>query len=549
MTYLKFLRKRLIISEIVVTILSLVFLINLLNIQVLSIENTRSLNFIPLTISPQRGRIFDRNGVLMATSVDSYSILIQPSLLDITPELLSLLSKVGSMSEKSLKENINSGKPFYLIRRQDKVPDKLKNVPGVVISKEPKRNYPYGKTASHVLGFVNVEGYGKQGVEGYYDKFIRGKEGVSYISIDAAGRGIPSPYQGAGYPSDGSDVYLTLDLQAQRIVENYLEKGIAKHKAIGGMAILLEVNTGEIWAMASFPNFDPNRYNFATDEERRNNAISFNFEPGSVLKTLTLAIALEEGLVDLDTKFSAPSSMKFKGGLVNNYQGKAYGTQTLTEALKTSTNTVYSQLALKVGSELFKKYYYDIFGVSRFVDLDMGGKEVGLFNKPRSEIEIANIGFGQGISLTPIQLISFYSTFANGGYLCSPIIVKKIEETDENISILNKSRVIKTVFSKTTCEKVLKALEGTISKTTNISSYMEGYSFGGKTGTAQKVISGVYSKDKTINTFVGFITLKNPRFVLLVTLDEAVGTASSTAVPIFGEIAKALVDYLRIPKD
>ncbi len=533
----------------VIVLSCIFFLYSLLNVQVISLEEEDSSIVSFIRAVPQRGKIFDRNGSLLAASIPSYSILVQPALLELTPDSFSLLLKVGEIKENSLKEKLKDSKPFYLKRRLSEIPDELRKIPGIVILSEPKRRYPYEKTASHVLGFVDGDGYGKQGIEGYFDNIIRGKEGITFMAIDAAGRGIPSPPQGTSYPADGSDLYLTIDIQAQKIIESSLERGISKYKAKGGVAILLEVNTGEIWAMACYPSFNPNSFFDSTPAERWNQAIGYNFEPGSVLKTITLAIALEEELVTLDTKFPAPSTLKVKGGTIRNYQNKAYDVQTVQEALRTSTNTVFAQLAFKIGGDLFTEYYNEKLGVGRFVEVTLSGRELGIFTKPYREMHLANIGFGQGIALTPLQLISFYSSLANGGFLYSPTLVKTIGESEENNEIKFQPKIIRTIFSSNTCKQVLNALRGTISKKTNISAYIEGYSLGGKTGTAQKIISGSYSQDKTINTFMGFITLDNPRFAILVTLDEAEGTASATSVPVFGEIAKNLIEYLRIPRE
>lgn len=515
--------------------------------QVISTQESNPFSMSISKVYPRRGNIYDRNGVLLAYSVPANSILIHPSIFKGDEDMIYTLSKVGGISLSELKSKLEKGRNFYLKRQLTEIPDEVRGVPGVSILEDSKRQYPHKKSASHILGYVDADGNGKGGIENYENEILNGKEGLAFITIDAAGRGIPTYPQGSIRPIQGSDILLTIDIQIQNMVEKALIGGIEKHKASSGSAVVMDINTGEIWALANYPDFDPNNYKQSTGEQRRNRAISFNYEPGSVMKALSLAIGLEEGVVSLKSEFSAPASLKLKGGVINNFQNKSFNVQNLKEALKTSTNTVFAQLAFRIGRENFNKYYNTFFGVGKSFEVDMPGVEVGIYVKPDKEMHLANIGFGQGVALTPLQVASIYASLGNGGYYLQPGFIRSVRNYQGQVEYEHQPRILRTVFRKQTSVLLLEALEGTITSQTNRSGYVEGYSSGGKTGTAQKIINGEYSNEKIITTFSGFVSLKNPRFLIVVMLDEPDAPAYATAVPVFGEIARWLVEYLQLP--
>ncbi|MBT9130309.1 MAG: putative peptidoglycan D,D-transpeptidase PenA [candidate division WS2 bacterium] len=539
-------RKAILVLGLILGLCLLTFVAFTFSLQVFSTTESNPFSMSLSKVYSRRGNIYDRNGVLLAFSVPSNSILVHPSLFRGDENMIYTLSRVGGITVNELKTRLERGRNFYLRRQLTEIPDEVKGVIGVSILEDSKRLYPHRKSASHILGFVDVDGWGRGGIEGYQNEILKGRDGLAFITIDAAGRGIPTYPQGSIMPVQGSDILLTIDIHVQNMVEKALARGIDKYKALSGSAVVMDINTGEIWALANYPDFDPNNFRQSTGEQRRNRALSFNYEAGSVLKTVSLAIALEEEVVSLNSEFPAPASLRLRGGVVNNFRNRAYNVQNLKEALKTSTNTVFAQLALKIGRENFNKYYHTLFGVGRSFEVGMPGVEVGIYVDPESEMHLANIGFGQGIALTPLQVTSIYATLGNGGYFLKPGFIRAIRDSQGQLRYEHRPRILRTVFRKQTSDLIIEALDGSITSQTNRLAQVEGYSLGGKTGTAQKIIDGKYSDEKIITTFAGFVTLKNPRFLIVVMFDEPNAPASSTAVPVFGEIARGLIEYLQL---
>lgn len=510
----------------------------------------RSLGFL----GARRGNIFfqDKNGTrIQAASIKDMPIVyaVPKEIQDPEEAALKLAEVIPDSGFSALFDILaKQGDPYEVLVRRPGVDavafiDKLA-IPGVYTGIEPRRFYPNGRMASHVMGYIgptvdNDEARGRYGLELFYDDLMRGERGY----FDEDNRIVA--------PRNGVNLITTIDYVLQRKVETLLKELIERHKARGGAVIVQDPKTGKILAMTGDPDFDPNRYFEHDVGTFLNRAVENLYEPGSIFKVITMAAALDAGKITPDTTYYDSGSVTFDGRTIKNWDLKAHGRQTMTQVLEGSLNTgaVFAQRAL--GEDLFYNYLIQ-FGLRDVTGIDLPGELAGNLNNLNSsrDINFATASFGQGISVTPIGLVNAISAIANKGALMKPYIVERIEENGQ-IKKETKPEVVRRVVREETAVTVTDMMVSAVKK--NVIADIPNYEVAGKTGTAQvpNLREGGYFKDRVINTYVGFAPATNAKFVILVKLDEPYGAplAGQTVVPAFRELAEFILNYYEIPPD
>jgi len=502
--------------------------------------------------SGERGEIFLREGKAVATNVKEKYVFVSPQKIEKKEETAKALSQALDLEEEFVLEKVKKDSLFEQIKSNlsEKEEDSLAdlNLPGVYMDQTVSRKYPQGSLAVQTIGFLGGEEIGQYGVEGYYDEILQGKK--HYQEEEKGLIGYFSETQEKSLR--GSDIFLTINYNIQFLAEKLLKKAKEELDIEEGLIIVLDPSSGRILALANFPDFDPNYYSEVEDfQVFQNGAVQKIFEPGSVFKPITMAAALDQGKITPQTTYVDKGIIKIGGRTVYNYDERVHGEQTMTEVLEKSINTGAVFAERQVGHDLFLEYL-ERFGLFRQTGIDLQ-EEIFSENKEFKkgyEINFATASFGQGIEMTPIQLIRAFGAIANGGRLVRPYVVEKIFKDGKITEIqpeVSENRIIsQKTASQITAMLVSVVENGPYTKRARIPDYY----IAGKTGTAQVPEKGVYSPDKTWQSFVGFAPAFNARFVILVKLDNPkTKTAEYSAVPIFRELAKYVIDYLQIPPD
>lgn len=512
---------------------------------------------------PKRGEIFltGKDGLYpVAVNKETKMAYAVPKEMENADEGARKIAEILGLDAEELKNKLGRPEDMYEVlkhRLSDEEISRIKelNLKGVHLADEDFRYYPAGELASNVLGFVGWKGQnlgGRYGTEAYFDSELKGREGNLFQNRDTAGRWISTGNKEINYSQDGDDLVLTLDHVVQYEAEKILKSAIEKYEADRGTVIVMEVSAGKILAMASYPNFDPNNYQDVSDLEAfQNLAVSGVYEPGSVFKTMTLAAAIDSGRISPDTTYVDSGVVKEAGYEIRNSDLKAYGKQTMTQVLEKSLNTGAIFAEKLLGNNNFSDYVKR-FGFGEVTNIDLPGEGVGSISNLKnlkSDIQFFTASFGQGISVTPIQLVSAYNVIANGGILVKPQIVEEIIKKDGEIQ-KNSPQEIRRVISTNAAFETAQILRSVVVEGHGKRADVPGYSVVGKTGTAQvpKVDARGYEEGKTIGTFCGFAPMENPRFTLLVRMDnpKSVQWAESSAAPTFGEMMKFLLDYYNV---
>jgi len=545
-----------------------------------------------LEIPPQRGRIFSQDGFTIVDNRKAYLIFAHPKLVtnekEVSQKLTGVLFNEANFTErekslgvKNLKANFEKSleakllsKDLYWVSLYHKLNEEQKsnieklNITGIGFEEETERFYPEGSSASYVLGFVGSnragEDAGYYGLEGYYNGDLKGEPGKVFEEQTARG----SPILLGGYnkipPKNGRDLYVTINRSVQYIAERGIKNGVDRYKAKSGTVIVLNPLSGAVLGMASYPSFDPDSWSKMARQIReeqgisgggvvatsfRNPAISETYEPGSTLKALTMSAGISTGIVTPQTTFSDSGPLQIAGYRVDNWDKRHHGTQTMIEVLQKSNNMGAAFVGRAVGAAVLREYFIK-FGLGSRLGIDLEGEDSGVVKdlKDFRDIDLVTNSFGQGISVTPLQLVSAFSVIASGGTLYKPFVVEKIK--DGNKEIVFKNDIIRQVMSpekaKVMIEMLTAAAEGGEAKFF----VLKKYRVAGKTGTAQIPTSSGYDPNKSNATFVGFLPAST-KFVMLVRLSQPSTSiyAAETAVPLWMDIAKDLVTYFGIPPD
>ena len=512
---------------------------------------------------PERGELYlkDKNGLYpAAVNKETMMAYAVPKEIKDLDETSNVLSGILQIEKSVLIEKLNDPKDMYEVLRHRLNDTEIQQIrdarlEGIRLADEEYRYYPSGELASHILGFVGWSGSafsGRYGLESYYEKILEGEEGNIFQSRDSGGRWIAVGQKELKEAKDGDSLVLTVDHIIQFEAEKLLKSSMEKYKAEGGSIIVMEPNSGRILAMANSPAFDPNNYSQVEDMAAyKNLAVNEAYECGSVFKTITLAAGLDSGKISPETTFVDKGAVREAGYTIKNSDLKSYGTQTMSEVLEKSLNTGAIFVEKLVGNKNFFDYVKR-FGFGELTGIDIAAEASGNLKNLeniKSDIQYFTASFGQGITVTPIQLISAYNAIANGGVLVRPQMVEKIIHADgseENIQ----TQEIRRVVSEKTALQVSGLLGNVVVLGHGKMANVPGYQVGGKTGTAQvaSTNSRGYEEGKTIGTFAGFAPLSNPRFTVLVKIDNPknVQWAESSAAPTFGELMKFLLEYENI---
>ncbi len=506
------------------------------------------------TLLPRRGSVLDRNMRELAVNVEVKSVYANPNGISDPGAVAKLLAKPLGMTEKELINKLVSKKSFVWIKRliDPSVAQTVKelNLKGIGLVQEPKRVYPNGTLMGQVLGFTNIDSKGIEGLEFHLDSLLIGKPQSITLKRDARGRRIVHIPDQLNGDTSGHDVVLTIDSQIQHIVERELKDGIQKVSGEKGIAILTNPETGEILALASYPALDPNKYRKYPSANKRNLPIWYSYEPGSTMKMFLAASALEEKKANRNTTFDCEHGRRRIGSSVIK-DVKPHGTLTLADVIKYSSNIGASKVGELLGKQTYHRYLTD-FGFGEKMGIDLPGESSGKVLDPKKwgKVELATISFGQGVSVTALQLVTALSAIANGGYLMKPYVVKQIIGSNGGVIKENKPETIRRVISYDTAKEVTKMLESVVESGTGKKAQVAGYHVAGKTGTAQvpNPKTGKYYKDKYIASFAGFAPAEDPK-VSLVVIVEAPKTLThggSVAGPIFKHIAEKVLFHMGV---
>ena len=507
---------------------------------------------VPLV--PKRGIVYDRKREEMAISVEVDSVFAQPPKITearrTAVRLSPLLKKPGSALYRKIKED----KPFVWLERGLTAEQRTRiedlEIPGIGFLKENKRFYPQGKVGAHVIGFAGLDFKGLEGVELAYDEFIRGEPGYMIIARDGLGRTLTSKNPQFSHSIEGCEIVMTIDKNIQYIVEKELQKAVEASSAKGGMAVVMNPRTGEVLAMAVHPPFDLNHFSSSPAQVRRNRTITDAFEPGSTFKIFLLAAALEEGTASPKEIFFCENGSYTVGGKVIHDVHK-YNWLSLKDIIKVSSNIGAAKVGRKLGKTKFHRTLRD-FGFRAKTGIDLPGEVSGVLPRPQdwSEVGLANISFGQGVAVTPLQLTVALAAIANDGVLMRPYVVKSVQERGGQTIRENHPRPVRRVISPETAQMVRRILKTVLEEGgTGTGARIEGYEVAGKTGTAQKpaVATRGYS-DKRMASFIGLAPVENPQVVLSVLLDEPQGVSYGgvVAAPAFRAMGEQILPYMGI---
>lgn len=472
------------------------------------------------------------------------------------------LAPFTGLESKVIIEKISNLEDGYKVLAQnlaDKDASKIKNLKltGVILEAHNKRYYPEKILGGQLLGFVTNENDTPQGVyglEGYFNDELKGVDGYLAAQKDALGQVLTFDTTGQKDPQDGLDLVLTIDRNVQAFVCDQINEAVKKHGADGGSAVVMDPSTGEIIAMCSAPNFDPNNYGQETNARVYNNPVIFDrYEPGSIAKALTMAAGLNENKIQPDTTYVDTGEVKIADITISNSEKKHYGRQTMTQVLEQSINTGAVFVARLVGKDIFRRYFLN-FGLGSLTGIELATEVSGDISPldKKGEVYMATASFGQGITATPMQMLVAYAAIANHGKMMRPFIVKQKNYSDGRV-VKIEPKVIREIMTDQSARLLTSMLVGVVERGHGKRAAVPGYYVAGKTGTAQVPLpgGGGYYQDRTIGSFVGYAPADHPRFVMLAKIDNPkdVQFAESSAAPLFGQIAKFLLNYYAVPTE
>jgi len=504
-------------------------------------------------VQPKRGAVYDRGNEPLALSMESQSVYVRPHRLQHLAEVSASLADILKMKRAEVSQKLASQKPFVWIKRQISPVEAERiqalRMDGIGMYIEPTRYYPQGELAGQLLGFVNRDSEGLEGIELKYNEYIRGAAGSAVSERDALGRRVlVEGVEGLRVPP-GSDVHLTIDSPIQHLAEKELEGTIRKYRAKAGVAIVVDPATGEVLALANYPTFDPNKATQQSADQRRNRTVTDSFEPGSTFKTILAAAALEEGVVGKDDLFYCEmGKYLYAGRWIHDTH--SHGWLPFWKILQVSSNIGFTKVADKLNKDRYFRYISK-FGFGQVTGIDVPGEVPGLLRKPETwaGIDLATHAFGQGLSTTPIQMVMAYAAIANGGILMRPYVTGKVVSPQGEVLVENQPHIVRRVVSEKTAKLLASMLRDVTNEGgTGTEAKIDGFEVAGKTGTAQKAEHGSYSAKKRVSSFVGFVPADNPRLVSLVLVDEPEGNVYGgiVAAPAFRNIAQGALRQLAV---
>lgn len=501
-----------------------------------------------VAVSSSRGKIEDRNGISLAVSVPATSFFIDPKFWN--PASADVLAPVfGAAAVKKFSQPLNGR--FYWVARNIAPPEAetlmKQKVPGLYTLTEKIRVHPHGSLAAHVLGFCDIDGYGQSGVELAWNHILFSPQRNRFMTRDSSGRTIDtmSDKSGALLDTAGS-IKLTLDSRIQQIMEWRLAEGAEAVGAEWAAGVCVDPSTGEIISLASYPELNLNdRRNLDNQRLTRNNVVGRVFEPGSIFKPITMAMALETGAANHHSTYECKGSIKVADRIIRDNNMKTHGHETLTQVLMNSCNVGMSTMAMNI--QRYQAYgLLKQFGFGEKTNVEIAGEEAGLIQPPEEWLGTvtANVFIGQGIAVTPLQVVMAIGSIANGGTLLKPYIVDEVRDRDGKLLHKGGRRIRYQAMSKKTADFVRNAMKMVVLDGGGKAAFSKRVSIAGKTGTAQVAAFGKYAKGQYVASFVGFWPVKKPRYVMLISIGEPKGQryyGGQLSAPVFKSIVEDVV--------
>lgn len=507
-----------------------------------------------------RGDILDRNGEPLALTATRYNVYVRPNAVTDKSAVARLISEIfGYDYDETLKKISKSASEITVATKATK--EQLNalfdsGLGGIYYSEDNLRYYPYGDFMTQVLGFTSADGVGQTGIEAYYDKYLKGVNGKILTETDLVGRELGGSDYYMPYVR-GMNVNTTLDATIQRIVEGAVDKAVATYNPKRVACIVMNYENGEILSLAEYPSFDLNavpRDDLETlFANSKSTLVSTVYEPGSTFKILTSAAALDSGTISTSRRFYCPGSRVVDGKKIKCWRTKGHGSIDFAEGVEKSCNCVFMDCALSMGTEKFYSYL-TAFGLKSRTDIDMAGETSGIFISPNlvKNVDLARIGFGQAVAVTPIGMLTASSAVVNGGFKVTPHLVSSVKDTTSGTTIgtsfeIGNDRIV----SQETSETMRVLLERVVSQGSGKGAGVNGYQIAGKTGTAQKYENGGIARGKYISSFLGFSLEGSAPYGVLMIVDEPQGSVyygSLVAAPLVGDIFKGIFSYLDVPK-
>ena len=508
-----------------------------------------------------RGTIYDRNGRPLAMSVVTKSLYADPKMIKQSPsEVADLIAPYVTMSKEDIVKSLQEDTAFVWIDRMME-PEKSKavaqliedkNLEGLNFVEESKRYYPNGNLAAQVLGFVGTDDKGLDGLEMVLDDELKGGIQKELVATDRKGNAIFGSVLSKYLPDKGKSVTLTIDASIQFIAERALDKAMEDTGAKHASVIVMDPKTGEILAMANRPTYDPNHYSQGSEEDFKNIAVTNLYEPGSTFKPIIASAALASGKWKLDQVYNDKGSFAANGHVMQNWNGEGYGPVRLIDILKFSINTGMAEIGTTTGADILSKYVRN-YGFGSKTGIELPGEGDGILYNPddMSKLDVATMSIGQGIAVTPLQMVRAFGAIANGGSMMKPHIVKSYSNIKGEVTSTTDPEVVGQPIPEETAKTIADILEKEVSEGGGTKAMVEGYHFGGKTGTAQKLDTkhGGYLDGQYIASFIGFGPVEDPKFVVLVVIDDPQKGSyygSQIVAPVFKDIVSQLVRYYQM---
>jgi len=508
-----------------------------------------------LPLNAVRGNIVDSNGVMLVTNYSTYDIYVRPSMVEDGAEVSRVLSKALGLDYDKIYVKVTDrlvSESLIKLQVSKSMVEEIKssNLKGVLFSENNSRYYPYSSSLTQVLGFTTIDNVGQAGLEAYYNKYLTGVNGYLLEETDVKGIEIDNTLTSYVPSIPGLNIELTIDINIQKFVESALIKLMEEQKPKKASGIVMNPKTGEIIAMATMPNFDLNNVprndiNYLMETVKNINIVDV-YEPGSTFKCVTMANAIEQGAATLDNTFFDPGYRMVDGEKIKCWKLTGHGMQTLSEGLCNSCNSVFVDLALRLGKD--KMYeMFKTFGFGELTGVDFYGESRGIImNYDYSKtVDLARMGFGQAIASTPLQLINAICSIVNGGNLYKPYFVKSITDVNGKLVSQTEPQLIGKTISKETSDIMKNMMLDVIKQYSGYNAFIPGFDMGGKTGTSQKYADGRLSGEY-IASFVGTFPADDPDYVVLIVVDEPGGISyygSIAATPYAKLIIEDIITY------
>lgn len=524
-----------------------------------------------LQVAASRGQIYVLDGqqkTPLALDLTLETLYVDPKVVHNKTVVAEALAAVTGDSASTYLQKLQHDNDYEELKRglPQAVGDKIKklNLLGVGLIDVPQRTYPEGSLASQLLGFVNSDGVGQYGLEGYLNKDLAGTPGVLKFKTDTQGNPIAIAGNYDQPAVDGKSYVLNIDRNIQAEVEKEIKAGVESSKAVSGSVVVVDPSTGAVKAMANFPTYDPNQFGSVSDYNVFDNSVvSSQFEPGSGFKIITMSAGLDTKKVTSDTTYVDPGSVQVDGATIYNAEKKQYGQQTMLQVIEKSLNTGVifvlktmggdTQNITLAGKQLFYNYIKR-FGFGVATGIEQTGEVPGTVNAPSNasgnNVNYANMTFGQGISVTMIQMVMAAAAIANGGKLYQPQLIHQVISSDGSTQTIAPRVVNPQVISAASANAITQMMVAVVEHGSGFAARIKGYQIAGKTGTAQIPLpGGGYDPNKNIGSFVGFAPVGNPKYVLMVRINQpqTSGFAETTTVPAFAAISSWLLNYYQVP--